>query len=191
MRKVLRGNFYSRDTATVARELLGNTLVRKQKDKELGGIIVETEAYYGEDDPASRAFQGKKKYNVVMYGEPGHLFIYNVHRYWMLNLIAHLPGKVGGVLIRAIEPTIGVEEMKKNRPVKKLTILTNGPGKLTLALNVDKSLNGLSVTREDSIVQVRENTICCEVGTSNRIGVSRDLEEELRFYIIGNEFVSV
>lgn len=96
-------DFYTRDTETVARDLLGKILVRRLGDELLGGIILETEAYFGADDPASRAFQGKKRYNSVMFGEPGHLFIYNVHKYWMLNFIGHDNG-VGGILIRAIEP---------------------------------------------------------------------------------------
>lgn len=184
-------SFYSRDTATVAEGLLGKVLIRKQGVRKLGGIIVETEAYYGKNDPASRAYRGKKKYNEAMYGEPGHLFIYNVHRYWMLNFVAHEAGGVGGVLIRAIEPTIGVEAMKINRPVDSLTELTSGPGKLSVALDIGKNLNGLPVTHPDSIIQVIENNIIFDIGRSHRIGVKRDTKKELRFYIKGNKFVSV
>ena len=77
---VLDPDFYKRDTETVARELLGNVLVRRRGEKLLGGVIVETEAYFGSEDPASRAFHGKKRYNQVMFAEPGNLFIYNVHQ---------------------------------------------------------------------------------------------------------------
>jgi DNA-3-methyladenine glycosylase len=186
---VLGKEFYNRDTETVARDLLGKILVRRLGDVLLGGVVVETEAYFGADDPASRAFLGKKQYNRVMFDEPGHLFIYNVHQYWMLNFIAHDNG-AGGILIRAIEPTIGVETMMKNRPVKKLRDLTSGPGKLTLALGVDKSLNGGPVTDENSPVTVLDNQMEFEISTSHRIGVTRDLPDHFRFYVKGNQFVS-
>jgi DNA-3-methyladenine glycosylase len=187
---VLLSGFYSKDTAKVARELLGKILVRKLGTKTLKAIIVETEAYYGKDDPASRAYHGKKKFNKVMWENPGRIFIYNVHQYWMLNIIAHQEGKVGGVLIRALEPVDGIETMKKNRPEKQLTNLTSGPGKLTLALLIDKSLNGIDTTSVNSPIYVLENKKRFEIISSHRIGVTRDLEEKLRFYIKGNPFVS-
>jgi len=187
--QVLQRSFYRRRTDTVAQELLGKILVRRLGDMLLGGVIVETEAYFGADDPASRAFEGLKTYNRVMFEEPGHVFIYNVHQYWMLNLIAHDDG-VGGILIRAIEPTMGLETMKQNRPVKRLRDLTSGPGKLTLALDVDKSLNGVDATDTDSPVYVLDKQYLCEVGTSNRIGVTLDLPEHYRYYVKNNEFVS-
>jgi DNA-3-methyladenine glycosylase len=188
--KILLIGFYSRDTAKVARELLGKILVRRLDTKTLKAIIVETEAYYGKDDPASRAYHGKKKYNRVMWEKPGRIFIYNVHQYWMLNIIAHQEEKVGGVLIRAIEPVEGMETMKKNRPGKQLTNLTSGPGKLTQALLIDKNLNGIDATSINSPIYVLENKKRFEIVTSHRIGVTKDLEEKLRFYIKGNPFVS-
>jgi len=188
--RVLTKRFYARDTTDVARDLLGKKLVRMLGGESLEGLIVETEAYYGVDDPASRAHRGRKRYNAVMFEEPGRLFIYNVHRYWMLNFVAHEPGKVGAVLIRAIEPTRGIEAMRASRPVNEDTDLTNGPGKLTIALNVDRSLNGLPVTDETHPVHVLDNHLDFEVGRSNRIGVTKDLSEKLRFYMKGNKFVS-
>jgi DNA-3-methyladenine glycosylase len=189
--KILQYRFYSRDTALVAMSLLGKILVRNLSGKEFGGIIVETEAYYGENDPASRAYKGKKMYNQVMYEEPGHLFIYNVHQYWMLNFVAHERGQVGGVLIRAINPMFGIEAMLRNRPVDDLLGLTSGPGRLTLALSVDKSLNGLPVTSKDCAIYVKENKLDFQMGKSHRIGVKRDLERKLRYYVKGDKFVSV
>ena len=188
--RALAKRFYTRDTAEVARDLLGKKLVRRLGGESLEGLIVETEAYYGVDDPASRAYRGRKRYNAVMFGEPGRLFVYNVHRYWMLNFVAHEPGKVGAVLIRAVEPTEGVETMKANRPVMKATDLTSGPGKLTRALCVDKGLNGLPVTDDTCLIHVLDNEMDLEVSTSRRIGVTRDLLEELRFYVKGSEYVS-
>jgi DNA-3-methyladenine glycosylase len=182
-------SFYSRRTDIVARDLLCKILVRRIGDDLLGGVIVETEAYFGGDDPASRAFNGLKEYNRVMFEEPGRLFIYNVHKYWMLNFIAHDDG-VGGILIRAIEPTIGLKTMQRNRQVKNPQDLTSGPGKLTLALGVDKCLNGVDATSESSPVYVLGNKLEFEIGTSHRIGVTRDLPENYRYYIKNNEFVS-
>jgi len=190
MTGALGRDFYERDPAEVARALLGKTLVRRLGGGRVGGTIVEAEAYYGLDDPASRAYKGRKSYNDVMWGEPGRLFIYNVHRYWMLNFVAHEPGGVGGVLIRALEPTIGVEAMLVNRPVEKMNDLTSGPGRLSVAIAVDKSLNGLDATDEGSPVHVLQGESKPEAASSHRIGVTRDLPEKLRFYLKGNRFVS-
>ncbi len=190
--EVLKEEFYSRDTAKVAQNLLGKKLIRKTEcnKKFMSGIIVETEAYYGETDPASRAYNGKKNYNKVMWCTPGKLFIYNVHKYWLLNIVAHEVGEVGGILIRALEPLEGVELMKRNRPVDKIRELTNGPGKLALALGIDKSFNGLKTTDFSSKINIIENDFELKMGSSNRIGVTRDLQEKLRFYVLGNRFVS-
>lgn len=188
--EVLTFDFYERDPATVARELIGKRLIRRLGGDVLEAILVETEAYFGLGDPASRAFHGKKNYNRLMWRTPGKVFIYNVHRYWMLNIVAHRPGEVGAVLIRALEPVKGIEVMIRHRPVDVLRELTSGPGKLTLALNIDRSLNEADVTNDESDVFIVSNDLDFEIGTSHRVGVKRDLAEELRFYIVGNSFVS-
>jgi DNA-3-methyladenine glycosylase len=190
MTRALKYDFYARDPAIVARALLGKTLVRRLGSERLEGTIVETEAYYGEGDPASRAFKGRKSYNEVMWGEPGRLFVYNVHRYWMLNFVAHRPEGVGGVLIRAIEPTVGIERMLSNRSVKRIMDLTSGPGKLSVALAVEKSLNGLKATDDRSPVHVLHSDSELETASSHRIGVTRDLPENLRFYVKNSGLVS-
>ncbi len=189
-RSPLSSSFYARDPATVARELLGKRLVRVLNGEALEGTIVETEAYYGAEDPASRAFHGMKNYNLLMWGEPGRVFIYNVHKYWMLNVVAHEPGEIGAVLIRAIEPTRGVESMLSNRPVKDPRGLTSGPGKLTLALGVDKGSHGASVLSPGSEIRILDAASDPVIGTSRRIGVTRDLDRDLRFYVEGNPYVS-
>jgi DNA-3-methyladenine glycosylase len=190
MTGALGRDFYERDPADVARALLGKTLVRRLGGDRLGGTIVEAEAYYGLGDPASRAFKGRKSYNEAMWGDPGRLFVYNVHRYWMLNFVAHEQGGVGGVLIRALEPTSGVEAMLVNRPVEKMTDLASGPGRLSVALAIDKSLNGLRATDERCAVHVGDAEAARGVIASHRIGVTQDLPQPLRFYISGNRFVS-
>ena len=186
---VLPREFYERDPELVAKELLGKKIVRKLYEDVLEGIIVETEAYYGLRDPASRAFNGKKDYNIMMWKEPGIVFIYNVHKYWMFNIVAHEPSQIGAVLIRALEPTKGIPFMLAHRPVKKEIDLTNGPGKLTIALKIDKSLNGIPVTSESQIMIIN-NKMEFKIGSSHRIGVKKDLKRKLRFYIKGNKFVS-
>ena len=188
--EVLPREFYERDPEIVAKELLGKRLIRKLDKNVLECIIVETEAYYGLHDPASRAYHGIKNYNKPMWKEPGRAFIYNVHNYWMFNIVAHKPNQIGAVLIRALEPTKGMKVMKRSRPVKRVFDLTNGPGKLTTALKIDKSLNGIPVTSGQSEIIITPNKMEFEIGSSHRIGVRKDLERKLRFFIKGNKFVS-
>ncbi len=184
-------DFYARDPALVARDLLGKVLVRKLNSEVLSGRIVETEAYYGRNDPASRAYKGKKKFNELMFKEVGKVFIYMVHTYWLLNMVAHPKGCVGAVLIRAIEPIHGIEFMLENRNVKNIQDLTNGPGKLTKALAITKELNGTDVTKmNDQLMLIKAEEEVIDVCTSNRIGVKVDLPQELRFFVRGNKFVS-
>ncbi len=189
-REVLPRAFYERDPEIVAKELLGKRLLRKLEANLLEGIIVETEAYYGLHDPASRAYHGIKNYNRAMWGEPGQAFIYNVHKYWMFNIVAHKPNQIGAVLLRAVEPMKGTEVMKRNRPVRNLFDLTNGPGKLTRAFKIDKSQNGVSVVSRASEIIVANNEIKFSIGSSRRIGVKKDLERDLRFFVEDNNFIS-
>ncbi|MCD6592543.1 DNA-3-methyladenine glycosylase [Candidatus Bathyarchaeota archaeon] len=189
---ILPRRFYERDPEVVAKNLLGKILIRKIRDKRLSGMIVETEAYYGPGDPASRASNGMKSFNRLMWLKPGIAFIYNVHKYWMFNIVAHEPGEVGAVLVRAVEPLEGIDIMKKNRGIedKRITDLTNGPGKLTVAFGINKRLNGVDVTSRRSPIHVLDGHVQVKISSSKRIGVRADLEKNLRFYIQGNKFVS-
>jgi DNA-3-methyladenine glycosylase len=188
--QALPRQFFERDPAFVARELLGKSLIRRIEGGSLGGVVVETEAYYGLRDPASRAFRGKKDYNRLMWGEPGRVFVYNVHRYWMFNVVAHEPGEIGAVLIRALEPTRGLDAMLRNRPVEDHEELTSGPGKLTIALGIDRGFHGMDVTDPGGQIIITDEEIDCEIGSSRRIGVTRDLDVDLRFYVKGSPYVS-
>jgi DNA-3-methyladenine glycosylase len=189
--KVLERKFYERDPAAVARDLLGKILVRRINSEVLSGRIVETEAYYGGRDPASRAYKGRTKFNELMYAYPGRTFIYMVHGNWLLNIVAHLKGEVGAVLIRAVEPIRGIHTMERFRKVEDFYSLTNGPGKLTKAFAITKELNGVDVTNWKSELRVVEADLeKFEISSSHRIGVRMDLPQELRFFIKGNEFVS-
>lgn len=180
-----------KDPCYVARNLLGNIIVRKIDSEILTGKIVETEAYYGKKDPASRAYKGEKNYNKPMFGDPGKLFIYMVHSWWLLNIVAHKENEVGAVLIRSLEPLNGIQKMMEYRKTNKIFLLTSGPGRLTQALNVTKQFNGLDITRETSdlfVAEVEKREL--EIVSSHRIGVTKDLPTKLRFYIKDNKFVS-
>ena len=108
----------------------------------------------------------------------------------MLNIVAHKLNKIGAVLIRAIEPTEGIEIMRTNRPAWEMSDLTNGPGKLTVALRIDKSLNDSPVFSSESEIIIANSKVEPEIGCSNRIGVRKDLKRKLRFFIKASKFVS-
>lgn len=189
--KVLPRSFYERDPAAVARELLGKMLVRRIHSEVLSGKIVETEAYYGRDDPASKAYNGRKTFNELMFLEMGKAFIYMVHGNWLLNIVAHQKEGVGAVLIRALEPLQGIETMQTHRAAAEIRALTSGPGKLTRSLAITKELNGVDVTGIKSRLFIVEGAVAdFEIGASHRIGVKKDLPQKLRFYIKGNKFIS-
>lgn len=189
--KIISRDFYERHPSKVAKDLLGKTLVLKRDTELLSAKIVETEAYFGQKDPASRAHMGRKPYNQLMFLDAGKTFIYMVHGNWLLNIVAHRKSGVGGVLIRAIEPLQGMETMLKNRQVKDIHNLTNGPGKLTKALAITKDLKGIDVTERNSrLIIIEEQVEDFEISSSHRIGVTTDLPEKLRFFIKGNKFVS-
>jgi len=181
-------SFYDRDPADVARDLLGKLLV---VDDKLKGKIVETEAYYGLSDPASRAFKGKTKLSRWMREDAGSTFVYMVHGYWLFNVITEREGKPSGVLIRAVEPVEGVEYMIERRRTENLKNLTSGPGKLTIAFGISGEDNGMKVYDEDSRIVIEDGERTgFKIATSGRIGVREDLSEHLRFFIEGNKFVS-
>ncbi|MCS7123774.1 MAG: DNA-3-methyladenine glycosylase [Candidatus Aenigmarchaeota archaeon] len=181
---ILNRAFYERDTEIVAKELLGKIIVRVYGKFLLKGKIVETEAYYGKEDPASRVYYGKPKYVVeLMKGEVGRALVYNVHNNWLLNVVAHEKNKVGAVLIRSIKPIAGIKIMMKNRKIENISNLTNGPGKLTKAFLIDKSFNNIDLTNEESILKIIDNKEKLEIKSSKRIGVSKDLDRNLRFFI--------
>jgi DNA-3-methyladenine glycosylase len=189
--RVLPKEFYERDPAVVAKEMLGKILVRRLNSKVLSGKIVETEAYYGENDPASKAYKGRKAFNELMFLDVGKAFIYMVHGNWLLNIVAHERDSVGAVLIRAVEPLQGIEIMKERRKVKDIKDLTSGPGKLTKAFSITKELNGVAVTEKSSKIFIMEGEKeIFRVCSSHRIGVKADLLQKLRFFIEGNRFVS-
>jgi len=189
--KVLLRSFYERDTSEVARALLGKILVHRGHEGITSGKIVETEAYYGGDDPASRASRGKTKISEIMWGPAGRAFVYMVHAHDLFNVTTERENVPGAVLIRALEPLEGIELMRQRRRVLDELGLTSGPGKLTQAMGITRKHHGLDITSprsELTIIEGKREQF--EVERSRRIGVSADLKQKLRFFVQSNPFVS-
>ncbi|MGD2249991.1 MAG: DNA-3-methyladenine glycosylase [Candidatus Methanofastidiosia archaeon] len=185
----LKKSFYQEKAVNVAKNILGCKLVSEigGKNKRTAGIIVETEAYTGEDDPGSHAYTGKTTRNSIMYGEPGRAYVYLIYgMYYLFNVVTCAPEVPGAVLIRALEPAEGVDTMKKRRNTDKIDNVTTGPGKLTQALGIASDHNGLDITGDT--LWIEEYTTPGHIGVSSRIGVAD--EQLLRFFIKGNKFVS-
>ena len=188
--KKLKRSFFAQPTLQVARKLLGKYLVLKQNGTILSGKIVETEAYVGKDDPASHAFGRVTPRNQIMYGPPGYAYVYFIYgNYYCLNFVTEKDGFAAAVLIRALEPTEGIEKMAKNRNSATVEDLTNGPGKLCQSFGIDKNLNGCDITSNSLFVEDRNEEID-QIESSARIGVREGSDKKWRFYIAKNSFVS-
>lgn len=187
--------FYTRDAVTVARELLGKYLVYQPEGKRFVAKIVEAEAYLGVEDMASHAFHGRTNRTDVMFGEGGHLYVYFTYgMHWMLNVVTGSEGFAEAVLLRALEPVEGIDQMTANRCGKELRLLTSGPARLTQALGIDGSLNREDLTGDLVWIEDRGDVVePAQIVVSKRIGVDNAKEwkdRELRFYLPGNPFVS-
>lgn len=186
-------SFYDRPPPIVARELLGKLLLRETELGLCGGRIVETEAYLAHDDPACHAAKGQTRRNAAMFGPPGHLYVYSIHAKWCLNAVTEPASCGSAVLIRAIEPLFGMEQMQARRPLSTPHDLTRGPARLCAALDIDKKDDGTDLTEATSVWIARDTqarTREFEIGVSNRIGVTSAHELQLRFYVRGSSFVS-
>ena len=182
--------FFEGYTPRVSRALLGAVLVRVVDGERLSGMIVETEAYRGAEDPASHAYRGRTKRNTVMFGEGGHAYVYFSYGFhWCLNLTTEPAGRAGAVLIRAVEPIDGLETMLRNRSLDSDEHVTDGPGKLTQALGIDSGLNGEDLVTSDKLF-VEEGKRMEKSGSSPRVGIRRGVEFKWRFFVRGNRFVS-
>lgn len=192
MDEPLSRQFYARDTIEVARDLLGKILAREISGKRLAGMIVETEAYRANDDPASHAYRGITKRNKVMFGEPGHAYVYFTYgNHFCLNVTAKDSLPAGAVLIRAVEPLEGIDVMLRNRNVDRVTDATSGPGKLTKAMNITKEQNGMDVCQAGELyVRSSERVKRFKIGSSSRIGIANGTDKQWRFFINGNIYVS-
>lgn len=200
--KKLNREFYSRDTETVAKELLGKILVHEVDGKRLSGKIVETEAYLGIKDKAAHSYGGRRTPRVeVMYGEAGFSYVFIIYgMYYCFNVVTQKEETPEAVLIRALEPVENLDIIANNRFKKdyndltktQIKSLTNGPGKLCDALKINKILNGEDLC--DNKLYIEDNDEEFNIITDKRIGI--DYAEEakdylLRFYIENNKYVSV
>ncbi|MCW4009373.1 MAG: DNA-3-methyladenine glycosylase [Candidatus Bathyarchaeota archaeon] len=197
---MLKRDFYQRDPLTVAKELLGKTLVYESSEGVMSGKIVETEAYLGPEDKASHAYQNRRTARTeIQFGPKGHAYLYLIYgMYYCFNVTAgEIPKKPEAVFFRAMEPLEGVEFMKKRRPCAKGDIarLANGPSRLCMALGLSKQQNGTDLCappfyiRDDAVSVAKEDIV-----QTTRIGVDYADEwktKPWRFYIRGNPFVSV
>ena len=144
--KPLPESFYTRDTVEVARDLIGKTLIRREGKTRISGMIIETEAYRGEEDLACHCRAGRTPRTEVMYGPAGIAYVYLIYgMYWLLNVVTESVGKPGAVLIRAIEPLEGLEIIARRRAGQARKNWTDGPGKLSRALNIAGDLNGANI----------------------------------------------
>ncbi len=178
------------DTVSCARYLIGKLLVRDLPEGVASGRIVETEAYVV-GDAAGHAYRGMTRRNHSLFLERGHAYIYLAYGCsFMLNVSSERPGIGAGVLIRALEPLEGVAIMQRNRGIERLRELARGPGRLTAALRVDLSLDGLDLCHQGPLWLGSGESEPGEIGQSIRIGISRDADRLLRFYVRDSPFVS-
>ena len=184
------------DTVALARFLIGKIVVRELPGARLSARIVETEAYPPRD-PAAHHFRGPTPRNRAMFLRRGHAYVYfSYGKHFMLNVSAEVAGVGGGVLIRALEPLEGIEQMERHRKTTRLLALTRGPGRLAAALRIDRSLDGTdlcapgplwlgTITRRHPAPEAGR-----ALGKSRRIGITRAAHRLLRFYLRGSPFVS-
>ena len=195
--RVINQAFFSRPTLTVAKDLLGQRLVHELDGQRLSGLIVETEAYIGATDSACHASKGRTPRTEVMFGPPGHAYIYFVYgMHYMLNLVTEAAGFPAAVLIRALEPVEGLALMQSHRQrVKDETNLANGPGKLCQALVIDKSLHNWDVTLGQKLwLEPGDPLPDSLIAAGPRIGIAfarpEDQAAPWRFWVRSSRFVS-
>jgi DNA-3-methyladenine glycosylase len=185
---ILKRGFYAAPTGHVARALLGQVLVHGST----AGVIVETEAYLGGEDLASHSARGITNRTRVIFGRPGHAYVYLIYgMYECLNIVAEPAGQPGCVLIRALEPLSGLALMQRRRPAaRKPEELASGPGKLTQAMAITRVHNGADLTRGTLAVREPGERRGFEIAVTPRIGITQCADLPLRFFIRGNGFVS-
>jgi len=190
--------FFARDPRRVARELLGKVLVRRSGHGLLTARIVEVEAYLGENDPAAHAAAGQTARNAVLFGPPGHAYVYFIYgTHYCLNVSCQPEGKGGGVLFRALEPLSGIEPMARARGVpiarpRDLQKLTSGPGRLSQAFGITRARdNGCDLTSSAGRLWIGDDGYRTGViRLTPRIGITKAADRRLRYFLAGNAFVS-
>jgi DNA-3-methyladenine glycosylase len=182
----LGAGFFERSVHTVARDLIGCRLFHEGR----GGIVVETESYE-RDDPACHAYVGMTERTATLFGPPGRAYVYlsyGIHS--LLNAVAEPKGEAAAVLIRALEPTAGLEEMRLRRGGQPDLDLCSGPGKLTEALGVGLAANGADLASDPFLLLPRERDWAGEIVTGRRVGITKATERPWRFSLAGSPFVS-
>lgn len=191
---ILPREYYLQPTVQAALKLLGCLLVHETAEGVAGGLIVETEAYLSVDDPGCHAAIGRTRRNETMFGPPGHAYVYRIHQVMCLNLVTAPIGMPEAVLIRALEPTMGVHLMQQRRGRMRLNDLCSGPGKICQALAVTMADNGRDVTVPPLFVaQTPSGSIAPNrVVQTTRVGLrcDRGADLHLRFYIKHSPFIS-
>ena len=198
---MLPREFYNRDARVVAKDLLGKILVRRVNRRVLAGRIVEDEAYLGQSDAAAHAAAGKTARNAVLFGPPGHAYVYFIYgNHYCLNVSCLPEGNAGCVLIRALEPLAGIEQMVRLRELRfagipqragELRLLTSGPGRLCQAMAINREHdNGADVTGRSTLYIVDDGFVPERVASTPRVGITKAADEKLRYVISGNPFVS-
>jgi DNA-3-methyladenine glycosylase len=183
--------FYVRDAEAVARELLGAVLECRTKDGVASGRIVETEAYLGPHDPACHAAAGLTARNRCLFGAPGTAYVYFIYgMHWCVNAVTREEGYGSAVLIRALEPLTGVTLMQARRGVTHARELTNGPAKLCDALGIDRRFDGARLDRGPLRILAATPVAEALVGVSARVGIRKAADWPLRFFEVGNPYVS-
>jgi DNA-3-methyladenine glycosylase len=177
-------SFFARDVQEVAPELIGSQLYVDGA----GGVVVEVEAY-DHEDPAAHGFGGRTERNASMFGPPGHAYVYRSYGiHWCLNFVCEAEGVASAVLIRALEPTAGLEEMRARRGVDDLRLLCSGPGRLCHALGITRELDGAPL--DAAPFEPYPRTASPEVLTGPRIGISKAAERPWRYGLAGSRFLS-
>ena len=181
---ILPRKFYLNDTKQVAKDLLGKKLVRKIGNDVLSGIIVETEAYKGKNDPASHAARKKTERNKIMFGEVGHAYVYFTYgMHYCFNVVAKKESdKSGAVLIRAIQPQQGIQLMIKKRKTNVISNLANGPGKLTQAMQITLKQYNLDLTNSKSLF-ILDGKKPTKIIANPRVGIKEGIDKLWNFSI--------
>ena len=195
--KKLPRKFYTRDVLTVAKELLGKILVKKENGLTISGIIVEVEAYDGEIDEAAHTYIGRTKRNEIMFGTGGFFYVYFTYgAHFCCNIVTGIEGKGTAVLIRAVEPLEGEKIMIKNRfgrdlkNEKEKFNLTSGPGKVCQAFSITKEHYGIDLTGNEIFIINSGMLNEDEIGVSQRIGIKKSVHLPWRFFIKNNKYIS-
>ena len=188
----LPASFYDRPTELVSRELLGAVLECTTPDGVTRGRIVETEAYLGPDDPACHAAAGLTARTMHLFGPPGRSYVYLIYgMYWCFNAVTRERGHGAAVLVRAVHPTFGIDLMRRRRAsAKRERDLTNGPGKLCLAMGIVGSMSGLALRAPPIVIRAGDPVPDADVDVTPRIGITQAAEWPLRYLVRSDPYIS-